>query len=337
LTRTSAQHVVLLTERVFGALADGQFHSGQELARALGVSRSAIWKAARKLRELGSTLHAVRNRGYRLAGGGEPLNADVIRAGISKNSRARVRHLEVFWIVSSTNTVLLERSAPPLGECDVALAEFQSAGRGRRGRTWIASPGGALCLSLSWTFAQLPRDVGSLSLAIGVCVLRALRRLGISELHLKWPNDVLLGDGKLGGILIELRAEASGPACAVIGVGLNVALGAALVTQISATGLAAADLTGVGVPRLSRNTIATHIVDACVGGLLDFEREGLRAFMAEWRRADALRGRTVSVMNGEERTRGLARGIDATGALLVEAPQGLRKFVSGEVSVRPMA
>jgi BirA family transcriptional regulator, biotin operon repressor / biotin---[acetyl-CoA-carboxylase] ligase len=337
MTRTSAQHVSLLTERVFGALADGQFHSGQELARALGVSRSAVWKAARKLRELGSTLHAVRNRGYRIAGGGEPLNADLIRGGISKNLRARVRQLEVSWIVSSTNTVLLERSAPPLGECDVALAEFQSAGRGRRGRTWIASPGGAVCLSLSWTFAQLPRDVGSLSLAIGVCVLRALRGLGMSELHLKWPNDVLLGDAKLGGILIELRAEASGPACAVIGIGLNVALSAALLTQISASGLAAADLTGVAVPQLSRNTIAAHIVDACVGGLLDFEREGLRAFTAEWRRADALRGRTVSVMNGEERTRGLARGIDATGALLVEAPQGLRKFVSGEVSVRPMA
>ena len=304
MTRTTTQQDRALTERVFAALADGQFHSGQELARSLGVSRSAIWKAAHKLRELGSTLHAVRNRGYRLAGGGDPLNADLIRDGISKSLRARVRHLEVSWTVSSTNTVLLERSAPPLGECDVALAEFQSAGRGRRGRTWLASPGGAVCLSLSWTFAQLPRDVGSLSLAIGVCVLRALRRLGVPELHLKWPNDVLLGDAKLGGILIELRAEASGPACAVIGIGLNVALGAALIRQISATGLPAADLTRVGIPRPARNAIAAHIIDACMAGLLDFEREGLRAFMEEWRRADALRGRAVSVMNGEERTRG---------------------------------
>jgi BirA family biotin operon repressor/biotin-[acetyl-CoA-carboxylase] ligase len=336
-TRTTSRHDKALTQRLFAALADSQFHSGQELAHSLGVTRSAIWKAAHKLRELGSVLHAVRNRGYRLAGVGEPLDADLIDAGVSKSLRARVRHLEVLWMVSSTNTVLLQRSGPPLGECDVALAEYQSAGRGRRGRTWLASPGAAVCLSLSWTFAQLPRDVGSLSLAIGVCVLRALYKLGVCELHLKWPNDVLLGGAKLGGILVELRAEASGPACAVIGIGLNVALSAPLMTQISATGLTAADLTRIGMPRLSRNAIAAHIIDACVAGLLDFEREGLRAFMDEWRRADALRGRAVSVMNGDERTRGLARGIDATGALLVEAPQGLRKFVSGEVSIRPLA
>jgi len=336
-TRALPQHRRVLTERVFGALADGEFHSGAELAQALGVSRSAIWKAAHKLRELGSTLHAVRNRGYRLAGAGDPLNADLIRDAISRGLRTRVRRLDVEWTVASTNTVLLERGAPPLGECEVALAEFQSAGRGRRGRTWLAPPGGAVCLSLSWTFAQVPRDVGSLSLAIGVCMLRALRSLGVPELHLKWPNDVLLGDAKLGGILIELRAEASGPACAVIGIGVNVALGAALMTQIGATGLAAADLTGAGISRPARNAIAARIIEACLGGLLDFERDGLRAFMEEWRRADALRGRAVTVLNGEDRTRGLARGIDATGALLVEAPQGLRKFVSGEVSVRPVA
>jgi BirA family transcriptional regulator, biotin operon repressor / biotin---[acetyl-CoA-carboxylase] ligase len=326
-----------LSERVFAALADGEFHSGQQLAQVLGVSRSAIWKAAHKLRELGSTLHAVRNRGYRLAGADAPLNADLIRNGISRSLRPRVRRLDVAWTVASTNTVLLERGAPPLGECDVALAEFQSAGRGRHGRTWLAPPGGAVCLSLSWNFAQVPRDVGSLSLAMGVCVLRALRSLGVPQLHLKWPNDVLLGDAKLGGILIELRAEAAGPACAVIGIGLNVALGAALMAQISATGLAAADLSGIGLSRPARNAIAAQIIEACVGGLLDFERDGLRAFMDEWRRADALRGRAVTVLNGEERTRGLARGIDVTGALLVEAPQGLRKFVSGEVSVRPVA
>jgi BirA family biotin operon repressor/biotin-[acetyl-CoA-carboxylase] ligase len=335
-TGTLAQHARTLTERVFRALADGEFHSGQKLAQALGVSRGAIWKAVHKLRALGSTVHAVRKRGYRLAGASDPLNVGVIRDAIPKSSRSRLRYLDVFWTIPSTNTVLLERGAPPPGECDVALAEFQSAGRGRHGRTWFASPGGAVCLSLSWTFAQLPRDAGSLSLAIGVCVLRALREVGVSTLHLKWPNDVLLGDAKLGGILIELRAEAAGPACAVIGIGLNVALGAALTRQIGANALLAADLAGAGMTRPRRNAIAAQIIDACVAGLLEFERDGLRAFMEEWRRADALCGRVVSVMNGQERTRGLARGIDATGALLVQAPHGLRKFVSGEVSVRPV-
>lgn len=337
MTREAPHDARTLVERVFRALADGHFHSGEGLAQALGVSRSAVWKAANTLRELGSTVHAVRNRGYRLAGGGEPLDAALIRDALSRSLRARLRHIEVAWTVASTNTVLLERPPPPHGECEVALAEFQSAGRGRRGRAWFAPPGGAVCLSLSWTFAQVPRDVGSLSLAIGVCVLRALGRLGVPGLQLKWPNDVLLGDAKLGGILIELRAEAAGPACVVIGIGLNVALGPALVAQLNATGVAAADLTAAGIFRPARNAMAARVIDSCIGGLLDFEREGLRAFMDEWRRADALRGRAVTVLSGDERTRGLARGVDVTGALLVEAPQGMRKFVSGEVSVRPVA
>jgi BirA family biotin operon repressor/biotin-[acetyl-CoA-carboxylase] ligase len=295
-----------------------------------------VWKAAKALRTLGSTVHAVRNRGYCLSAAGEPLDAARIREALSRALRVRLRHMEVAWTVTSTNTVLLERGPPPQGESDVALAEFQSAGRGRRGRAWFAPPGGAVCLSMSWTFAQVPRDVGSLSLAIGVCVLRALGHLGIADLQLKWPNDVLRGDAKLGGILIELRAEAAGPACVVIGIGLNVALGAALAAQISATGTAAADLTQAGVPRPARNAIAAQVIESCIAGLLDFERDGLRTFMDEWRHADALRGRTITVSNGDERTRGLARGIDVTGALLVEAPQGVRKFVAGEVSVRPL-
>jgi BirA family biotin operon repressor/biotin-[acetyl-CoA-carboxylase] ligase len=123
----------------------------------------------------------------------------------------------------------------------------------------------------------------------------------------------------------------------VVGIGLNVVLGAALVAQISASGIAAADLSAARSARPARNAIAVQVIDACVEGLIDFERDGLRAFMDEWRRADALRGRAVTVLNGDERTRGLARGIDTTGALLIEAPHGLRKFVSGEVSVRPVA
>jgi BirA family biotin operon repressor/biotin-[acetyl-CoA-carboxylase] ligase len=190
---------------------------------------------------------------------------------------------------------------------------------------------------LSWTFTQMPRDVGSLSLAIGVCVLRALQQLGITSLQLKWPNDVLLGDAKLGGILIELRAEAAGPASAVIGIGLNVALGAALVAQLAAAGVAVADLTVASAARPARNAIAARLIESCLAGLLEFEQQGLRAFMEEWRRADALRGRTVTVSSGDERTRGLARGVDLTGALLIENPQGVRKFVTGEVSVRPAA
>ena len=325
-----------LVAQVFAALADGQFHSGEELAAALGVSRSAIWKAVKALRDLGSTLHAVRNRGYRLARSGEPLAAARILEAIDPGVRERVRSVDVVWSVGSTNTVLLSRPNPPNGSSEVMLAEYQTAGRGRRGRAWLAPPGGSICLSLNWTFRDVPADLGSLGLVVGVCELRALRELGLVHAKLKWPNDVLVDDRKLGGVLIELRAESAGPACVVIGMGLNVALGAPLLERIATTGLAPTDLMTAGLEQPSRNLVVGRIVASCIRGLLEFEREGLRPFIEDWREADALRGRMVDVRGaGGNIERGLARGVDLHGALLVEtADEGLKKFISGDVSVR---
>jgi BirA family biotin operon repressor/biotin-[acetyl-CoA-carboxylase] ligase len=326
-----------LIERVFVKLTDGEFHSGEELARGLGVTRSAVWKAAGSLRDLGMPLEAIRNRGYRLAVATEPLDAARIRSALPREVLTRVRELEVEWSVDSTNTKLVAREAPPAGNAEVLLAEVQSAGRGRRGRAWLAPPGGAVCLSLSWTFPEMPRDVGALSLAIGVCVLRALKFAGVADVRLKWPNDVLVGDRKLGGILIELRAESAGPVSVVVGIGLNVALGDELLEKIATTGLRATDLHSSAETLLSRNAVASALIENCVRGLAEFEREGLRPFVEEYRRADALRGRDVTVHSAEDGTRGLARGIDLSGALLVETPHGLRKFIGGEVTVRPEA
>jgi BirA family transcriptional regulator, biotin operon repressor / biotin---[acetyl-CoA-carboxylase] ligase len=325
-----------LVARVFAELADGQFHSGEQLAEALGVSRSAVWKAVESLRELGATLHAVRNRGYRLAKSGEPLDADRITERLSDGVRPRVRGLEVVWSIDSTNTVLLSRPNPANGSSEILLAEYQTAGRGRRGRTWIAPPGGSICMSLSWTFRDVPSELGALGLVIGVCELRALRELGMADARLKWPNDLLVNDRKLGGILIELRAETDGPACVVIGIGVNVALGAPLLAKIAETGIAATDLVSAGLTQVSRNVAAGAILDHCIRGLLDFEREGLRPFIEDWRHVDALRGRMVDVRGATgDVVRGLVRGVDLHGALLVEtADEGLRKFVSGDVTVR---
>src|SRR2546430_17231660 len=147
-----------LAARVFAALCDGRFHSGEQLARSLGVSRSAIWKAAGALGELGATLPAVRNRGYCLAGASEALDAANIRERLARDVRHHVRSVEATWSTASTNSVLLERANPPSAMSEVLLAEYQTAGRGRRGRAWLAYPGGAICLSLSWTFREVPRS-----------------------------------------------------------------------------------------------------------------------------------------------------------------------------------
>jgi BirA family transcriptional regulator, biotin operon repressor / biotin---[acetyl-CoA-carboxylase] ligase len=323
-----------LAAQVFGRLSDGRFHSGEQLAKTLGVSRSAVWKAVRALRELGATLHAVRNRGYRLAHAGEPLDPASIRGRLARDVRDRVVSVEAAWTIPSTNTVLLARPNPGNGTSEVLLAEYQSAGRGRRGRTWLAPPGGAICLSLNWTFGEVPQELSALGLVIGVCVLRALGELGLEGAGLKWPNDVLVDERKLGGVLIELRAESAGPACVVVGVGLNVALGAALIKQLAEAGTAATDLASAGLAAPSRNEVAAAVIGACVRGLLEFEGKGLKPFIEEWRAADALRGRPVNVSGADGTARGLARGIDLHGALLLETPQGLRRFISGDVSVR---
>src|SRR5262249_31969556 len=159
---------------------------------------------AHALRVLGATVHAVRNRGYRLPGTAEPLSAERISAALSPEARGRVKQLDTVWTVGSTNTGLMERANPPVGTGEALLAEYQTAGRGRRGRHWMAPPGGAICLSMSWVFREVPRDLGGLGLVIGVCALRSLTALGVVRLQLKWPNDLLVEQRKLGGILIEL-------------------------------------------------------------------------------------------------------------------------------------
>ncbi|HXY97713.1 MAG TPA: biotin--[acetyl-CoA-carboxylase] ligase [Steroidobacteraceae bacterium] len=326
-----------LVARVFARLADGRFHSGEELAGKLRVSRSAVWKAAGTLRALGAELDAVRNRGYRLSTPTQPLTAAAVREQLPRDLRARVARLEAVWSIASTNSALLGRPGPESGASEVLLAEYQTAGRGRRGRAWLAPPGGAICLSMSWMFREVPPDLGALGLVIGVCALRALTACNVRNPGLKWPNDLLIGERKLGGVLIDLRAESAGPAYVVIGIGLNVALGGALSRKIAATGLAAADLAGAGSAAPSRNRLAAGLIGECLRGLIEFEREGLKPFMEEWRAADALRGRPVELRAAEgTTTRGFARGIDVHGALMLDTPAGVKRFISGDVSVRPV-
>jgi BirA family biotin operon repressor/biotin-[acetyl-CoA-carboxylase] ligase len=324
-----------LVARVFGELADGAFHSGEALAKSLRVSRSAVWKAVRALRGLGATLEAVRNRGYRLENASAPLDAREIREQIVREARIRIARLDTVWSIGSTNTALLARANPANGASEVLLAEYQTAGRGRRGRSWVAPPGGAICLSLSWTFREVPPDLSALGLVIGVAALEALKDSALAGLALKWPNDLLHGERKLGGVLIDLRAESEGPACVVVGVGLNVAVGERLLRKIAASGVAPTDLRSAGLPAPSRNALAARLIGECIRGLLAFEREGLGPFIERWREADALHGRAVEVRTPEGSFPGIARGIDMHGALIVEARGGLKRFISGDVTVRP--
>ena len=326
-----------LPRAVYRILSDRRFHSGSELAERGGVSRGAVWKAVSALRALGVGVDAVPNRGYRLPAASELLEPERIARLLPRALNARLREGHCCWATGSTNEDLLQQSAPPPGHFDFLTAEYQRAGRGRRARRWFAPPGGALCLSIGWTFATLPADVAALSLAIGVCALRALAQSGYQGAALKWPNDIVVGAAKLGGILIELRAEAGGPAQVVVGIGLNVALGEPVLRLVSDTGTRATDLRALNSHGGDRNRLAAAVIGACVAGLAQFESGGLRPFLAEWRAADALAGRAVMVDADGGAVSGHARGIDVEGALCVQTREGLRRFITGDVSVRATA
>jgi BirA family biotin operon repressor/biotin-[acetyl-CoA-carboxylase] ligase len=323
-----------LPQRVFQRLSADAYVSGESLAADLSVTRAAIWKAVEALRELGVSLEAQTQKGYRLAPGVSALSAERIAALLPSEVSERLEALRIDWTLESTNTVLLNALPPAAGAGAVVLAEHQTGGRGRRGRSWVAPPGGAICFSLAWQYAEMPSDLSALSLLVGLCVVDALREVGVDAVKLKWPNDLVTSRGKLGGILIEMRAEAGGPVHVVIGIGLNVRLDEDARAQVRAAGNEADDLRAWVDPAPDRNAVVAALLRQLLPALAAFPAEGLTPHLARWDASDALFNREVRVENAGEHTLGIARGIDSHGALLVETPRGVHRFISGEVSVR---
>ncbi len=315
-------------------LSDGELHSGEWLAKELAQTRAAVWKGVQRLRATGIEVHAVARRGYRLANRVELLDARRITAELTEEGRAHLHGLELRYEVDSTNTRLLAAAPPPPGTADVCASELQHAGRGRLGRRWIAPFGGGIAMSLGWTCSDVVRTLPALSLGVGVAVSRALARAGAQGITLKWPNDIWFRDRKLGGVLIELRAESGGPAHVVIGVGINVSLPAQARREIEAGGAAVAAAADACAAPPSRNAVAGAILDELLSMLVRYERLGFSAFRDEWTTLDGLRDRPAEVTVGGTTIRGVARGVDSDGALLLETRDGLQRFVSGEASLR---
>lgn len=313
------------------------FVSGAVLATQFEVTRSAIWKAISSLRERGTDIEAVTHRGYRLAQPSSPLTAPGVLAHLQPTTRASLREGRCVAEITSTNSALLERGAPPPGCFDFLSAEYQHAGRGRLGRSWLGPPGGAICLSWSWCFEGMAERMGALSLATGIAVRRALASLGYAGVQLKWPNDLVTAQGKLGGILIEMRSEAAGPLHVVSGLGLNVTLGPAMREFIAAGGNRAADLAALAPDRPPfREALVAAILEHNVALLREYARSGFAGMLAEYQAADALRDRPVRVLGGGAAiSGGVARGVDAAGALRVEHGGAIHRIIAGEVSVRP--
>jgi BirA family biotin operon repressor/biotin-[acetyl-CoA-carboxylase] ligase len=315
---------------VLKRLADGDFHSGETLARSLDVSRATVWHAIRDLERAGLEVYKVHGRGYRLP---QPLSL-LDRAAVERHLGAHAARfaLDLREAVDSTNTVLLERAASGAPDGTVVAAEWQSGGRGRLGRAWHAGLGEALTFSLLWRCERGAGALSGLSLAVGLALTRALADSGAPEAKLKWPNDVVWRGSKLCGILIELAGDALGPTAAAIGIGVNVRLSAQTRSRISQP---AADLEAACGSAPDRNRLLACALLELDRALKAFARDGFAPLRAEWQRRHVHQGRRVTLaLPDGSRLTGRASGVAEDGALLLETRGGTRRYHSGDISLR---
>jgi len=312
-------------------IADGRFHSGQALAQTLGISRASICNLVHVAQELGLNIHAVRGRGYQLVSPPTWLNPAQIDAAL--DSIAKYYHVEILDATESTNSVLMLAAESGAPDGSVVCAEYQFAGRGRRGRQWHSVLGGSLTFSVLWRFEEGIAALVGLSLAVGVAMARALNQFSRFPVKLKWPNDVLVDYRKLAGILVEIQGDIQGPSFAVVGIGLNVRLPAA---QRESIDQAVVDLEEMQVQVDRNRLLATCLIE--LKSVMDVMRQdGFSGLRAEWESHHAHAGQSVSLLLPDRQTvTGIARGVDDTGAFLLQSDNGsCVAYNSGDIRLRP--
>lgn len=321
-------------DELLAALARPQGVSGSEMAARFGVTRAAVWKRIQALRAAGLAIEALAGRGYRLAAPLDLLDAAAIRAALPAAAVGLLGPLRIDAEIDSTSSALLRDAAAGAPSGSVRLAERQTAGRGRRGRAWQSPIAANLYLSLLWRFDGGLSALGGLSIVAGVATARALHALGAGAVRLKWPNDLVHADRKLGGILVDAAGEWAGPCHAVVGIGINgrmpLASGAAI--DQPWTDLASL-LAPAAAPR--RSALAAAVLAELLPALARFEAEGLAPFRASFAALDALAGRAISVHDGAAPWPATAIGLCEDGRLCVRDGAGNEhRLAAAEVSVR---
>ena len=318
-----------IRETLIQKLVKGEFLSGQALGDELGVSRAAISKHIAALQDMGFDIFSVTGKGYRLAEPIELLSEEKIVSHIEQsNITAKV---EVHNVIDSTNSYLMRRLPNQNTPGQVCIAEYQSAGRGRRGRQWISPFGSHIYMSMYWSLEQGMSSAMGLSVVAALAVSDAIKALYKTDVELKWPNDIYFKGVKLAGILIDLEGQAMEPCHCVIGIGLNInmpAKSAELVDQ-PWTDLSSA----IGV-EIDRNVLAASIISALIKRLEVHSETGINTMVAQWHEHDVYFNKAVSLITGDKVTRGICRGINAQGALLLEVNGKVSPVYGGEVSLR---
>lgn len=310
--------------KLVALLADGEFHSGEQLGEALGMSRAAINKHIQTLKSWGLDVYTVTGKGYSLPAPIQLLNeADIL-------SHLHQQDLDVIPVIDSTNQYLLDRM-DQLPSGHACIAEYQQAGRGRRGRKWFSPFGSNLYLSMYWRLEQGPAAAMGLSLVIGIVMAEVIQSLGVPDVRVKWPNDLYLNDRKLAGILVELTGKTGDAAQIVMGAGVNLVMRSEGASEINQGWI---NLQEAGV-EINRNELAAKIINSLREALPIFERDGLAPFVERWDALDNFINRPVKLLIGDREVHGIACGIDKQGGLLLEQEGEVKSWVGGEISLRP--
>ena len=316
---------------ILSLLADGNFHSGAELAKAINISRSGIWKQIQSLDELGLEYTAISGKGYRLDKSLQLLDEAEILRYVDDSAKTLIQSFELFDQIHSTNTHLVQRATQNAPSGSICLTEQQTNGRGRRGRNWVSPFGKNIYLSILWRFQVSPMAISGLSLAVGVAAIRALKDHFPNTFQLKWPNDIYCADKKLGGILVEVSGESDGPCAAVIGLGLNISLSQTEAASITQAWTDLADI--AGDQQIKRNQLVGSLLTHLLQILAEFEECGIASYLDEWRAYDCLKDKPGTLYIGERRYEGIVKGIDDQGLLLLARNDGsTQAYASGEVS-----
>ena len=298
--------------------------SGSQIAKELGITRAAVWRRIKHLRDLGLIILSDKGKGYKLQSNFEKLDATAIR----KNSSKRIA-LDIVWNTTSTNTDLfsiVDKVSLPR----VLLAEHQSKGRGRRNEPWVSPLGSGLCMSMGWKFSSLPPTIPSLGLVVGLTIIDTLETLGCSLVKIKWPNDVFFDQRKIAGSLIDLKTELSGFSYAVIGIGINTKINQEAKKKINQPVSDIYDILGTDV---SRNELAGNLINFLSRALTSFEKDGFSTFRNKFIERDLLYGKKISIAHKDNMLTGYAAGVDWDGALLLDIEGKISRFYSGHINV----
>jgi len=319
----------VILQRLSRFLSASEARSDEAIAKQLDCSRSAVWKHVSELRQLGIEIGTVTGNRFLLKEPLELLDGAVILAGLKPAIRDIVTNLSIEPSLDSTNSAL-QRLPFEQQHAAVILAEHQSGGRGRRGRQWISPYGKNLYLSIGWRFECSMPELACLPLVVALAAANALTRAGLEGHRVKWPNDLLLDGRKFCGCLVELQGDSHGPCHAVVGVGINIHMPASPLT--TAIDQAWTDLHS-RLPLCSRNELAVLLLQELVNQLTLFAGAGFAPFRDQWQQMDGLCGQTINATVGSNRVRGIAKGIDERGALLVDTGNQVLSLYSGEVTL----